>query len=322
MDPNILFMVLAGVGVAVLVAAVYFIGSDYAGAKTLDQRLDRLTNTSTPSLESAGILREPMFPDGGTGGLFEKLLPHLPDMTKFFEQADVKMRPSQFWGIAGGAGLAGFILPLFFGMPPYMSIFVGCVLGFGPYAYVAYLRSARLDKFGAQMCEALELVARAIRAGHSLAAGMHVVAEEMPMPISQEFGRVWEEQNLGLSIEDAMRNLSERVPNTDLKFFVTAVLIQRQTGGDLAEILDKIGYLIRERFKILGLVKALTGEGRLSGVILIALPFVLLGVLMTINYDYVADLWRTPMGRQMSVGGLVMMVIGAICIRKICDIKV
>ena len=127
--------------------------------------------------------------------------------------------------------------------------------------------------FAGQLPDALELVARALRAGHSLAAGMHVVAEEMPSPISDEFGRVYEEQNLGIPLEDAMRAMCDRVPNLDLRFFVTAVAIQRQTGGDLAEILDKIGHVIRERYKILGQVKALTAEGRLSGVVLIGLPF-------------------------------------------------
>ena len=151
---------------------------------------------------------------------------------------------------------------------------------------------------------------------------MHTVAEEMPEPIASEFGRVYEEQNLGLSIEQAMRNLTERVPNLDLKFFVTAVVIQRQTGGDLAEILDKIGYLIRERFKIIGMVKALTGEGRISGVILIGLPFALLALMVNLNYEYTSMLWTEPMGRQMSAGAIVMMTIGALIIRKIVNIKV
>src|SRR5207247_3091348 len=144
--------------------------------------------------------------------------------------------------------------------------------------------------------DALELVARALRAGHSLGAGMHVVAEEMPSPISDEFGRVYEEQNLGISIEESMAGLCTRVPNLDLRFFVTAVAIQRQTGGDLAEILDKIGYVIRERYKILGQVQALTAEGRLSGVILIALPFALLAIMLHLKPDYVAMLCTYPMG--------------------------
>src|SRR5262249_28201721 len=141
-------------------------------------------------------------------------------------------------------------------------------------------------------------------------------------PIADEFGRVYEEQNLGIALEDAMRGMCDRVPNLDLRFFVTAVAIQRQTGGDLAEILDKIGYVIRERYKILGQVKALTAEGRLSGVILIALPFFLLIVMLHIKPDYVQVLWTHPMGIKMSIGAIVLMILGAIAIKKIVDIKV
>ena len=184
------------------------------------------------------------------------------------------------------------------------------------------LRKKRFDKFAAQLCEALELVARALRAGHSLAAGMHVVAEEMPDPVSQEFGRVYEEQNLGISLEQAMRNLGERMPNLDLQFFVTAVIIQRTTGGDLAEILDKIGYVIRERFKIKGMVQALTGEGRISGIVLLALPFGLLLLMMNISPDYIKLLWEDPRGQKMAAFGIVMMIIGALVIRKIVNIKI
>src|SRR5437016_14633150 len=116
--------------------------------------------------------------------------------------------------------------------------------------------------------------------------------------------------------------MCERVPNLDLRFFVTSVLIQRQTGGDLSEILDKIGYVIRERYKILGQVQALTAEGRLSGVILIALPFALLAIMLHLKPDYVAMLWTHPMGIKMSIGAIVLMIVGAICIKKIVDIKV
>src|SRR5207237_9140755 len=127
---------------------------------------------------------------------------------------------------------------------------------------------------------------------------------------------------LGISVDDSLKNLCERVPNLDLRFFVTSVLIQRQTGGDLAEILDKIGYVIRERFRILGQVKALTAEGRLSGVILIALPFGLFLLMLHMKPDYVSLLWTDPLGIQMSIFALIMQVLGALCIKKIVDIKV
>jgi tight adherence protein B len=144
----------------------------------------------------------------------------------------------------------------------------------------------------------------------------------MPDPIAGEFGRVFDEQNLGIPIEDALKNTCDRVPNMDLRFFVTSVGIQRQTGGDLAEILDKIGYVVRERFRILGQVKALTGEGRLSGVVLIALPFGLFGFMLNAKPDYVEPLWKSELGRKMSIAAIIAQILGALVIRKIVNIKV
>src|SRR6185312_2940141 len=191
-----------------------------------------------------------------------------------------------------------------------------------PWLWLWNKRRGRLSKFASQLSDALELVARALRAGHSLGAGMHVVAEEMPSPIADEFGRVFEEQNLGIPIEESMKAMCERVPNMDLRFFVTAVGIQRSTGGDLAEILDKIGYVVRERFRILGQVKALTGEGRLSGVVLIALPFALFGFMLNAKPDYVESLWTTDLGKKMSIFAIIAQILGALTIRKIVNIKV
>ena len=170
--------------------------------------------------------------------------------------------------------------------------------------------------------DALELMARALRSGHSLSSGLHVVASEMPDPISTEFLKVHEEQNLGISIEQALKNLLQRVPNMDLQFFVIAVCIQRQCGGDLAEILNKISGLVRERFKILGQVKALTGEGRISGIVLMALPPVLFGAVYYLNPDYVMILFDREEGRKMLFATGFLQIIGAICIKKIIDIKV
>jgi tight adherence protein B len=208
------------------------------------------------------------------------------------------------------------------GVKPYFAPIAGIIMFLVPFAWLLNKRRARLKAFAGQLSDALELVARALRAGHSLAAGMHVVAEEMPSPIADEFNRVYEEQNLGIPIEEALKSVCERVPNLDLRFFVTSVMIQRQTGGDLAEILDKIGYVIRERFRILGQVKALTAEGRLSGVILVALPFVMFLIMLHIKPDYVERLWTHPLGIKMSLLALAAQIVGAIVIKKIVSIKV
>jgi tight adherence protein B len=191
-----------------------------------------------------------------------------------------------------------------------------------PWFIVIQKRKKRLKKFLSQMPDAMELLARALRAGQSFVAGLQIISEEMPTPIASEFGRVYEEQNLGVTVDDALRALCERVPILDLRFFVTSVIIQRQTGGDLAEILDKISYVVRERFRIWGQVQALTGEGRLSGTVLMALPFVMLLLIIHLNYEYASVLWTDETGRKWSLYALAMQVIGAIVIRKIVNIKV
>ena len=183
-------------------------------------------------------------------------------------------------------------------------------------------RKRRLNAFGRQLPDALELVSRALRAGHSLAAGFSLVADEMADPISTEFTRCYEEQNLGIPLEQALEGMTQRVPNLDLRFFATAVILQRQTGGDLAEILDKIGTLIRERFKVWGQIQALTGEGRLSGVVLLALPPVLFVVMYRLNPEYCQLLFTDPMGQWMLWGAVLLQLAGALVIRKIINIKV
>jgi tight adherence protein B len=172
------------------------------------------------------------------------------------------------------------------------------------------------------MPEAVELISRALRAGHGLSAGLQLVAEEMKGPVADEFNRVFEEQNLGIPIELALRNMADRIPVMDVRFFVIAVIIQRSTGGDLAEVLDKIGRLIRQRFELHGLVRSLTAEGRLSGTVLLALTPALLAFLCFINYEYVSELFTTPMGVKLLSATAVGQLMGAWVIKKIVAIKV
>jgi tight adherence protein B len=195
-------------------------------------------------------------------------------------------------------------------------------MGALPLLWVLFRRRRRLKTFAAQLPDALEMLSRSLRAGQSLGFGFNMVAEEMSPPIGKEFGRAFEEQNLGVPLEETLHSLTGRVPNLDLKFFATAVVLQRQTGGDLAEILDKIGALIRDRFRIWGQVQALTGEGRLSGVVLLALPFVLFLAVYQLNPDYLMVLFSDPMGKKMLAVAIFMQIVGALVIRKIVNIKV
>ena len=292
-----------------------------SGRDRVQERLDQLVGRGGSKDSSADILLKQALQEVDRKTLMERFTPEFFKVSKMFEQADVSVTPSVLFGISMALATAGaFVSYLLVNI--YVAPVGGLIMFMLPWVWLYWKRGARLKRFASQLPDAMELVARALRAGHSLAAGMHVVAEEMPEPISKEFRRVYDEQNLGVSLEDALNHMCDRVPNLDLRFFVTSVAIQRQTGGDLAEILDRIGHVIRERFKILGQVKALTAEGRLSGVVLIALPIGLFLLMLFMKPDYIRLLWTEEMGRKMSIGAIVLMLIGAYAIKKIVDIKV
>lgn len=307
------------VGVSALAGVLVFVfGEDQSKTQ---ERLDLLTGRKKKEDETTSILKLKAF-EGDKKSLLEMLTPNLPSLQKIIVQADCHIKPSTLFGVGVLLGVLGATVSWLTGVKLYYAPIAGLTLFSVPFLWLLNKRRSRLKAFGGQLSDALELVARALRAGHSLGAGMHVVAEEMPSPIAEEFQRVYDEQNLGIPMEDSLKNLCERVPNLDLRFFVTSVLIQRQTGGDLAEILDKIGYVVRERFRILGQVKALTAEGRLSGIILIALPFGLFLMMLHIKPDYVEKLWTHELGIKMSVAALIAQLVGALVIRKIVNIKV
>jgi tight adherence protein B len=320
MTPLIISL-MAFVAVASLVGVLAFVFRDQTPKAAT--RLDLLVNKRKQDHEQAHkILRDQAF-EGDKKSLLEQLTPTFLAPQKMFEQADCHIKPSTLFGIGLAMAVLGVTGTLLAPNVPWILAPVnGIVLFCLPILWLWNKRRTRLKKFAEQLSDALELVARALRAGHSLAAGMHVVAEEMPAPIADEFNRVYEEQNLGIPVEESLRSMCDRVPNLDLRFFVTSVCIQRQTGGDLAEILDKIGYVVRERYRILGQVKALTAEGRLSGVVLIALPFGLFAFMLNFKPDYIESLWTTERGRLWSALAIVAQIVGALVIRKIVNIKV
>jgi tight adherence protein B len=319
MSPLILSIVV-GVLVVGMVLAIAFALSGRNDARA-SERLDILVGRNTRKDSSADMLLKQALQEVDRKNLLDKLTPEFLNLTKVIEQADANVKPSAIFGVGVlASALTGLAAALMVNI--YVAPIVGLVAFAAPFAWLFWKRKKRLATFANQLPEAMELVARALRAGHSLAAGLHVVAEEMPIPISKEFGRVYEEQNLGITLDDALKSLCERVPNLDLKFFVTSVVIQRQTGGDLAEILDRIGYVIRERIKILGQVKALTAEGRLSGIVLVALPIGLFILMLWMKPDYIELLWKDPVGIKMSIGAIISMLVGTYAIKKIIDIKV
>jgi tight adherence protein B len=310
------------VGVTALVGSVAMLLRGRPDTK-VESRLDVYTGLSHPaakeSLKQASLLTQPL---DSRPGLLDRIAKRFGNIDLIFEQADTRltlMRLVVVSGIMGGGALfIGIVARINLLVTPFLAAFAATL----PLLWVLWRRKRRLRAFGAQLPDALDMLGRALRSGQSLGAGFNMVAAEIGQPLGKEFGRVFEEQNLGVALEESLDSLAERIPNLDLKFFATAVILQRQTGGDLAEILDKISSLIRERFQIWGQIQSLTGEGRLSGIVLMALPVLLFLALYKLNPDYVMVLFVDPMGKKMLAFAVFMQVIGALMIRKIVNIKV
>jgi len=220
------------------------------------------------------------------------------------------------------AAILGLIVYLVSGGQPVAAL-LGAVFGmFAPYAILLHKRSKRFKKFEEQFPEALDLLSRAIRAGHALQTALGMVAEELGEPVGPEFKRTFDQQNFGLPLRDALNELAERVAILDVRFFVTAVLIQRDTGGNLAEILDNLAHVVRERFKIRRQIRVHTAHGRFTGYVLLALPAALAMALSVINPEHMQLLFREHLGQMMLMGAIVMQTIGFLWIRQVIKIEV
>jgi tight adherence protein B len=243
-------------------------------------------------------------------------------LAKLIEQSGTKKGVSTVLLIALGIGAAtGLAATVAINQP--IALLIGFAVGFAiPFVVLVRKRSVRLHRFEEQFPEALDLLSRALKAGHAFTTAMGMVADEAPDPIGPEFKKTFDEQNFGLPLKDALNNLAVRIPLLDVRFFVTAVLIQRETGGNLSEILDNLGYVVRERFKILRQVRVYTAHGRLTGYVLLALPAALGGALMFINPEHMNLLFKEQMGHMMLMATIVMQTIGYIWIRKIVTIEV
>lgn len=321
MSPLIIIAIVF-VAVVTLVAAV---GAMLAGkaATQAEDRLDLLTGASTALTAKSGDVTSLMRGAGNDGTTASvEFLNRFGDIQRFLSQANVSLNAGQFLAATIGLACLGALAIIVMKLPFFFVPLAAVTLGAMPFGYVFIARKRRVAAFARQLPDALELISRALRAGHSLAAGINLVGDEMSQPLAGEFARCYEEQNLGIPLEETLEGMTDRVPNLDLRFFATAVILQRQTGGDLAEILDKIGHLVRERFQIYGQIQALTGEGRLSGIVLLALPPVLFVVMYRLNPDYVMVLFTDEIGKLMLTAAVFMQLAGAFVIKKIINIKV
>lgn len=242
------------------------------------------------------------------------------NLQRLLLQADIYMAPGVFVCLVGILGSIGFISGNYLG--GFYPWAMGGGMGFLPIMVVRWKKKRKTLKFEKQMPEAMDLLARSLRAGHTLPSTLELVSQEIPAPLGKEMRICYEEQRLGLSVSQALRRMSERVASQDLRYFVTAVLIQAETGGNLAEILENIGTLIRERLKLKGKVLALSAEGRFSALVLMGLPVVIFLVLYFINRAYIMVLLTDPMGTKILTAAVVSVAIGALIMKKMVAIKV
>jgi tight adherence protein B len=323
---------LALVVLAFLVGVGIVVGGYTAGAKLpqmlklrrLEARLQEVSQAPEPRDEKAADVLLKQRQEGPLPA-FDRLVANTSrgfELSQWIDQSGVKASLSGVVIIGLGVGLllalvGAALLRSKWGMP------VGALVGFSlPFLYLGRKRGRRLRGFEEQFPEALDLIARALKAGHAFATGLKMVSDEMPEPVGPEFRKTFDEQNFGLPLKDALDNLTHRIPLLDVRFFATAVLIQRETGGNLSEILENLAHVVRERFKILRQVRVYTAHGRFTGYILLALPAVLCVALAFINPDHMNLLFRERMGQMMLLGAIVMQTIGYVWIKQVIKIEV
>ena len=317
--------------IAVLVFAVVSLAV-FAVLALLDQRQDRarvlrdrLTNTQTSSTEGGqdfALLRDEMMSKIPALDSLLRRSEQVSVLQKMLTQGHVDIRAGNFLMLCIVSAVV-FAVLLALASGQLIMAWAGLVLGFFvPYAYAAHMRSKRFQRFEERFPEAIDTLARAVRAGHAFTTALELIANEVSEPVAGEFRQLFEEQKFGLPVRDALLNLTDRVPLVDVKFFVTAVMLQRETGGNLAEILDNLSYVIRERFKILRQVRVHTAQGRLTMVLLMALPPVIVVVMLMLNPLFIRPLFTDPLGHAFIVAGISLQTIGYFFIRRIIRIQV
>lgn len=316
--PVVVFVLVTGLVLGAY-AAVTYVPPMMAGRR-LERRL-REVSQSSDEPDTTVVMERAAGPLPGLDRLVSRTAAG-SRLAKLIEQSGVRTTPSQVAVISLCTGMAAALCAAFLVRQP-IAVPVAAVGGFAmPFAWLAHRRSSRLKRFEEQFPEALDLLSRAIRAGHAFQTAMGMVGDELPPPVGAEFKKTFDRQNFGLPLRDAMDEMADRVPLLDVRFFVTAVAIQRETGGNLAEILDNLAHVVRERFKIRRQVRVHTAHGRFTGYVLLALPAALAVTLSFISPEHMKQLFQERLGQLMLMAAIVMQTVGFIWIRQVIKIEV
>jgi tight adherence protein B len=290
--------------------------------KAVSEQLADIGGVQTSSAQPTTILKEAALHSNPLIEDLVRRIPWSPAVSRLIKQAGKGWRVSSVLALSSLAALVAGWLAWSLTSQSIVVLCSALAAGLSPYVVLYILREMRFNKFDALLPEAVDLMSRGLRAGHSISAVMEMVGTEVGDPVGIEFSSVNKEQSLGLPIREAIMNLVERVPIDDLRFLATAILLQKESGGNLVQILDKTSAVLRERARLRGQLRIYTAQGRISGWILCAAPFIMFGLISITNYGYEKPLFHTPLGIKMVYGGLALMVVGILFIRKIIDVKV
>lgn len=320
----LILSVLVFIAVLLLLEGAYLLWKSYRGpeSKKIASRLRALSASRDNSAQTQ-LLKQRMLSEVPLIERFLLSIAKAQRLDKFILQAGLDWTVSRLLLSCAALGVMGSSVMLYgLHQPLFITAAAGAAVATLPLLYVNYQRSRRLDKFERQLPEVLDLITRALRSGHAFSSALQMAGDEMAEPIAGEFRIVHDEINFGVSLQQALTNLSERVPLTDLRYFIVSVLIQRDSGGNLTEVLGNLSRLIRERLKLLAKVRVLSSEGRLSAWILGVMPFVLAGLMNFSNPDFMSPLWKDPIGISIIKYMLILMAFGILLLRKIIKIHV
>ena len=321
MEAGIVVLIFVAVSMAVF-ALLSLLDRRHAQARILRDRLTSAQQAPEPTVQQVELVRDEMMSRIPALDAILRRSERVSLLQKMLEQGHVDVRAGNFLMLCVLTAVVFFVLFLIAGGALVFG-WAGALLGFFvPYAYASHQRTKRFQRFEEKFPEAIDTLARAVRAGHAFTTALEMIANEVSEPVAGEFRQLYEEQKFGLPVRDALVNLADRIPLVDVKFFVTAVMLQRETGGNLAEILDNLSYVIRERFKILRQVRVHTAQGRLTMMLLMAMPPMIVVIMLTLNPGFIQPLFSDPIGHALIVAGITLQTMGYFFIRKIIRIQV
>jgi len=303
-------------------AVLFYFLKPTAMEKAVAQQLADIEERPGASSDRTTVLKDEALRSNTVADELVGRMPWTPALTRLIKQSgqDWRATPIFLLSVAGAGGVGWLAVLITSNLV--LSAAIGVAVGSSPYVVLYILREIRRRRFDTLLPEAVDLMSRGLRAGHSIASVLEMVGNEIADPVGTEFQILHKEQSLGLPIREALMNLVDRMPLDDLRFLTTAILLQKESGGNLAQILDKTSAVVRERARLRGQLNIYTAQGRITGWIVGAAPFIMFGLLSVLNPKYEKTLFTTPLGLKMVYSGLVMMVLGILLIRKIIDVKV